>query len=222
MQNNKPTVFSKAFKFILLIAVGILIAVLFHLAGVSKWITIIVVLALYIVITIVQPMYTIYLSRSLKALNRYVVSNYKKPIFGYSYALAHGDKEDIEKALKRIMDTYPQQDMRDVYGANLAIFKRDSSALLTHANNIVGQEYKDYYSGHAYVMTGNFDKASEFLAKLQTPWMIRSLKAYTALKQGNKDIYADEMNRAIHNSMGMQRYVLHHTMKRYENGDFKA
>jgi hypothetical protein len=221
MLKNKPSIFSNVYKFILLIATGILLTFVLISYGVPKLIVFLIVLALYVAVSILWPMYIIYKSTSLRAIGRYISSNYKKPIFGYSYALAHGDKRDVENALKRIMNTYVQQDMSDIYGANLALFQKNSKKLLVHADNISGQEYKDYYFGHAYVMNGNFDKASEFLAKLHTPWMIHSLKAYAALKRGNRDTFRQEADQSIKSAIGMQRYVLHHTMRRFENGDFK-
>lgn len=221
MLKNKPSIFSKVFKFILLIATGILLTFVLISYGVPKLIVFLIVLALYVAVSILWPIYIIYKSTSIRAIGRYISGNYKKPIFGYSYALAHGDKRDVENALKRIMNTYAQQDMSDIYGANLALFQKNSKNLLVHAENISGQEYKDYYFGHAYVMNGNFDKASEFLAKLHTPWMIHSLQAYAAHKRGNRDSFRQEADQSIKSAIGMQRYVLHHTMRRFENGDFK-
>lgn len=220
MLKNKPSIFSKVFKFVLLIAVGILLTFVLISNGVSKWIVFLIVLALYFSVSILWPMYIIYKSTSLRAIDRYIASNYKKPIFGYSYALAHGDKRDVENALKRIMNTYQQQDMADIYGANLALFQNNPKHLLEHAEKINGQEYKDYYLGHTYVMKGNFEKANEHLAKLHTPWMIHSLKAYAAHKRGNPVTFRQEADQSIKSAIGMQRFVMHHTMNRFENGDF--
>ncbi|KAA0955718.1 hypothetical protein FQ087_14060 [Sporosarcina sp. ANT_H38] len=217
---NKPSIFSNVFKFVLLIATGVLLTFVLISYGVPKLVVFLIVLALYVSVSILWPFYIIYKAKSLRAIGRYISSNHRKPIFGYSYALANGDMRDVENALKRIMNTYKQQDMSDIYGANLALFQNNSKKLLEHADNISGQEYKDYYFGHAYVMNGNFDKASGFLAKLHTPWMIHSLKAYTALKQGNQSKFLQEADQSIKSTLGMQRYVLHHTMRRFKNGDF--
>ena len=163
-----------------------------------------------------QPLYIIYKSKSIRSIDRYVVTNYKKPIFAYSYALAHGNDRDIEESLKRIMNTYKQEDMQHVYGANLAVHQRKPDALLEHVKEIKGQEYKDYYSGYAYVLRGNFEKASEFLSKVHTPWMIHSLKAVAAMERGNREDFRTEADKSIESTIGMQRYVLHHTMRRLE------
>ena len=92
MLKNKSSVFSNVFKFVLLIATGILLTFVLISYGVPKWIVFLIVLALYVSVSILWPMYIIYKSTSLGAIGRYISSNYKKPIFGYSYALAHGDK----------------------------------------------------------------------------------------------------------------------------------
>jgi hypothetical protein len=222
LQNKKRSIFSKVFKFILLLAAGLLLTFVLLSYGLPQWIIFVAVLTLYVSVSIIRPMFIIHKSKSLRAIGSYVSNNYKKPIFGFSYALAHGDKQDVENSLKRIMNTYTQHDMSDVYGANLALFQNNAKSLRGHAEKISGQEYKDYYLGHAFVMNGNFDKASEFLAKLDTPWMSHSLKAYVALKRGNPDEYSADMNRSIDSAIGMQRYVLHHTKRRFENGDFKV
>ncbi len=220
LQNKKPSIFSKVFKFILLLATGLLLTFILLSYGLPQWIIFVAVLTLYVSVSIIQPMYIIHKSKSLRAIGSYVSNNSNKPIFGFSYALAHGDKRDVENSLKRIMNSYKQQDMSDIYGANLALFQNNAKLLRGHAEKIGGQEYKDYYLGHAFVMIGNFDKADEFLTKLQTPWMSHSLKAYVALKRGNKDEYSAEMSRSIDSAIGMQRYILHHTKRRFENGDF--
>ncbi|MBE1552947.1 hypothetical protein [Sporosarcina limicola] len=220
MSKNKPFFFSKVFKFVLLIVIGTLLTLILSAYGVSKWITIVAVLTLYVSVTTLWPIHIIYKSKSLRFIDNYISSNYKRPIFGYSYALAYGNKRDVEDSLKRIMNTYKQKDIQDVYGANLAIFQNDSRKLLDHANHIAGQEFKDYYQGFAYVMTGNFEKAGEFLAKLHTPWMIHALKAHLALKRGNQDEFRLEADQSINSAIGMQKYVLHHTLRRIENEEF--
>lgn len=220
MQKRKPSVFSKAFKFIILLAVGLLLTFSLFSYGIPKSIVFIIIIAFYVAFSMLWPLYIIYKSKSLGAIDRYVASNYKKPIFSYSYALAYGNKRDIEDALKRIMNTYKQQDMYDVYGANLALIQNNATALLGHVKNISGQEYKDYYSAHASVMKGQFEIAGELLSKLHTPWMIHSLKAYAAHNRGDYETFHQEAEQSIESAVGMQRYVLHHTMRRMENGDF--
>ena len=69
-------------------------------------------------------------------------------------------------------------------------------------------------------MKGQFEKAGELLSKLHTPWMIHSLKAYAAHNRGDYETFHQEAEQSIESAVGMQRYVLHHTMRRMENGDF--
>ncbi|CAM3138307.1 hypothetical protein FITA111629_05870 [Filibacter tadaridae] len=220
MSKKKPAVFSNVFQWVLLIAGGILLTFILLSFGLQRWIIFIIILVIYISVSAFRPMYIIYKTKSLRSIDRYVARNHKKPIFGYSYALAHGNERDIEESLKRIMNTYKQEDMYDVYGSNLALFQNDPKKLLEHVDNISSQEYKDYYSGFAYVMLGNFDRANEFLGKLRTPWMIHALKAFAALKRGSQEEFRQEADQSVSSAVGMQRYVLHHTLNRFETVGF--
>ena len=102
------------------------------------------------------PAHIIYKSKSIKAIGRYINSNHKRPIFGYSYALANGTDQDVEIALKRIMNTYSEEDMHDIYGANLAILHNDSQALLQHAEKIKSDDHRNYFKAYAYILKGKF------------------------------------------------------------------
>ncbi len=128
---KKPSIFSKVFRFIILITVVALLSFVLISYGVPKWI---IFIFDYCFISWIYsafwPAHIIYKSKSIKAIGRYINSNHKRPIFGYSYALANGNDQDVEVALKRIMNTYSQEDMHDVYGANLAIFQNNSHEIL--------------------------------------------------------------------------------------------
>ena len=159
-------------------------------------------------------MYIIYKSTSIQTIDRYIINNQKKPLFAYVYAVAYGSKPEIEDALQRILNKYKQQKMQYIYGANLAVFQKDDRRLLALAIAMKDQNYNAYYSGIAHTMKGNLDKADEFIANVKIPWMTHSLKAFIALKRGSKNDYRNEMNRSIESTTGIQRYVLHHTLKR--------
>lgn len=221
MRKN-PIIFSNAFRFIILIVGGVLLSIGLISFGTPKLVVFTLIIVLYISITVLWPIYILYKAKSIKAIDRYIITNYKKPIFAYSYALGHGNKRDIEDALKRIMNTYTQEDMYHVYGANLSIHNNKPDDIIDHAKEIKGQEYKNYYIGYANVLKGDFDKAREFLLNLRTPWMIHSLKAAAAKKRGNLDEFRAEADKSIKSAIGMQRYVLHHTMRRFEDESFAS
>ena len=220
MKKPKSFLFSTIFRSILLLASAILLLMVLDQYGVSKWVTVLIVFTLFMIISAVWPFYIIYKSKSIRSIERYVIRNYKKPIFSYSYALGHGTKQDVEDALKRIINSYSQGDMQGVYGAQLALIQNNSKKVLEQAVKIEGQEFSAYYSGLAYVMNRNYTRAEESLASLHTPWMQHSLRAYTALKQQRTDDFLHESELSITSAEGMQRLVLHHLMRRYKDGEF--
>ena len=211
---NKPTVFSKLLRFVLLIAIASALAFGLILIGIPKWIVFIIIIFLYLAYTVYWPAHIIYKSKSINTIHRYVRRNYKQPIFSYSYALGNGNDEDIEVALKRVMKTYGQEDMYDTYGANLAIHHNNPDEVLEHAKKIEELDYRHYYHAYAYVLQGRLDEAAEHMEKLETPWMVHSIKAVVAKKRGDKEEFKDESTKSIESALGMQRYVLHHTMRR--------
>ena len=133
------------------------------------WQIYMIILGITFSIFTIRPMYLIYKSKSLPAIDRYVVKNQKKQMFGYAYALAHGDNRDIEDSLTRILKKYKQKELQTVYGANLALHHNDADALLEFAEKMTRKDYKEYYLGAAHLLKGDEEDAKKFLAKLSTP-----------------------------------------------------
>ncbi|WP_172371247.1 hypothetical protein [Sporosarcina jiandibaonis] len=212
--HKKPSIFSKVFRFIIIITVVALLSFILTSYGVPKLIIIALIIVSYLVFTAFWPAHIIYKSKSIKAIGRYINNNHKRPIFGYSYALATGTDQDVEVALKRIMNTYTEEDMHDIYGANLAIHQNNSQALLRHAEKIKSDDHRYYFKAYAYILKGKFMDAIEFSEKVRTPWMIHSLKAADAKKRRDLGAFKIEANKSIESALGIQRFVLFHTMRR--------
>jgi hypothetical protein len=212
-----PSIFSKVFRFIIILTVVALLSFVLISYGVSKWIIFVLIIVSYIGFSAFWPAHIIYKSKSIKAISRYIKNNHKRPIFGYSYALANGTDSDVEVALKRIMNTYREEDMHDIYGANLAILKNDSQALLKHAGEIKSDDHRYYYIAYAHILKGKFMESIEYSEKVQTPWMIHSLKAADAKKRGDMNAFKIQANKSIESALGIQRFVLFHTMRRMGN-----
>ena len=214
---KKPSIFSKVFRFIIIITVVALFSFVLISYGVQKWIIFTLIIAGYLGFTAFWPAHIIYKAKSIKAIGRYIRNNHKRPIFGYSYALATGTDQDVEIALKRIMNTYSEEDMHDIYGAHLAILQNDSQALLQHAENIKSGDHRNYFKAYAYILKGKFMDSVEFSEKVQTPWMVYSLKAADAKKRGDQGVFKTAANKSIESALGIQRFVLFHTMRRMGN-----
>lgn len=214
--------FSKYANLILVIILGALLAVALFLSGLQIWLVFTIVMVFTFVLTMGYPFYIIYKSRSLKLIDRYLANHRSKPIFSYAYALAHGTDKEIINSLDRIVRSYPHAEVQDVYNANLLVFQKDWRGLIETSKSMTTTFYRDYYAGIGYTMSNNKEKSSESLAKVRTPWMVHSLKAIIALKQGQKDLFHNETALATRQAVGMQRYVVHHMLNRMAEGVFST
>ena len=112
MKNN-PSVFSKLLRFVVIVTIASLLGIGLILIGIPKWLVFILVILLYLAYSVFWPAHIIYRSKSINAINRYVKRHSDQPIFNYSYALGNGNYQDIEIALKRVMNTYDQEEINE-------------------------------------------------------------------------------------------------------------
>ena len=221
MSNHKSPGISNALQYFLLIIAGIILTVILLILELQMWLVYVIILGLSFSIFTIRPMYLIYKSKSLPAIDQHVIRNQKKPLFGYAYALAHGDNQEIENSLKRILKKYKQKELQIVYGANLALHHSDADALLVFAEKMTRKDYKEYYLGAAHILKGDEGEAKKHLANLSTPWMIHSSNASIALYKKNKEKFRSEADQSKESAAGLQRYTLHHMFERMEEENFQ-
>lgn len=221
MSNHKSPGISNTLLYSLLFVVGVILTVILLFLEFPTWMIYVIILGLTLSILTIRPMYLIYKSKSLPAIDRYVIANQKKPLFGYAYALAYGDHSDIEASLKRILQKYNQAEMQTTYGANLALHRRDLDAILEQAEKMTKADFKEYYFGAAYLLKGDTERTQRYLTELTTPWMIHSLKASIALHRNDKEAFRIEADQSSNSATGLQKYTLHHMFKRMEAEAFQ-
>lgn len=214
--------FSKYVNFIIVIAISVLLALSLFASGMQTWLVFTIVMVFTFIMTMGYPFYIIYKSKSLKLIDRYLTNHRNKPIFGYAHALAHGTEEEIITQLKKILKSYANAEVQEVYKANLLVFQKDWRGLIDASKSMENVAYRDYYAGIGYTMSNNMGKATEHVQKLRTPWMVHSLKAIIALRQKKQDVFEDQAALASKQAVGMQRFVVHHTLKRMAEGTFST
>ena len=132
--------FSKYTNFILVIFLSALLAVALFLSGLQTWLVFTIILLFTFILSMGYPFYIIYKSKSLKLIDRYLANHRSRPIFSYAYALAHGTDEEIVDSLNKIVKSYPQAEVQDVYSANLLVFQKDWRRLIDSSKSM-----KTYY-----------------------------------------------------------------------------
>lgn len=205
---------SRITRFILLLIVGIALTFGLLSLNVPMWLTVAIIFLFYMAFSIGWPFFIIYKTRSVKMVDRYISGHRRKPIFGYSYALAHGTDEDVISWLKAIIDRYPQKEMQEVYQGNLAIFERDPKALFRHAEQMTPSEYRVYFLALAHIMKKEIDRAEIYKEKLQTPWTRHMIDASIAHRLKDLPALEEAIDRAVQSTRGLQRYSLYHTGER--------
>ena len=211
---NRPRTMSNIMQTVLFIVIGSISVAFLSFLDVPKGVVLLLVLLASTLMFTVYPMFLIYKSNSLLAIEKYIIRNRKKPLFSYAYALAYGREGDIEEALQFILKKYKQKEMQTIYKANLALHQKDHQKLLQLSNEMEKPDYQPYYSGLAYAIGGQLEKAKVYVDETQTPWMLHSLKASIAIHEDNFSTYESEKEKAIESARGIQKYTVYHRFEK--------
>lgn len=211
---NHPKTMSNTMQTVLFIVIGGILVALLSFLDVPKGIVLVLVLLASTLMFTAYPMFLIYKSNSLPAIEKYIIRNRKKIFFSYAYALAYGREEDIERALGLILKKHKQKEMQTIYQANLALHQKDHQKLLQLATEMTKPDYQPYYSGLAYALSGQLQEAKMYVNEIQTPWMLHSLKASIAIREDHVDTYESEKEKAIENARGIQKYSIYHRFEK--------
>ena len=139
--------FSKYMNFILVIVAGALLTVALFASGMQMWLVFTLVMIFTFVLTMGYPFYIIYKSKSLKLIDQYLTNHRNKPIFGYAHALAHGTDEEIITQLNKILKSYANAEVQEIYKANLLVFQKNWRGLIDFSKTMENVAYRDYYAG---------------------------------------------------------------------------
>lgn len=214
MTPYKKPVMSNITQAVLFIFIGSIGTAILLLLNVPSGVVISIILTASLALFTIYPMYLIYKSNSLVAIDKYVIRNRKKTLFRYAYALAYGNTQEIEEALELILKKYRQNEMQIIYSANLALHRKDIGRLIQHANQMTKPDLQQYYLGIAYSLNGEEDSANRCLANITTPWMIHSLQASIALLREDIETFQAEANQAVNSATGLQKYTIMHMLNR--------
>lgn len=216
MNGTKAPIGPKIVRLLVLVAIGIGLAYLMGLLGWPKWIAIVVVLFVLVALSIGWPFYILYKSPSLSLVDRYLQQNTVKPIFGYSYAIAHGTEEDIIRNLDLLIEQFPQPEMQMVYKGNRAFFLKDGEALVAHAETLEPSEHRVYFLALGYIMQYQFEEAAPYEAKLTSPALLHMVRAVRALYEKDRDGYETSKQQIESTLVGLQKYNAYYGLERLE------
>ncbi len=216
-EKDRGAALNAVVQFLILLVVLSAAAFLLLLARAPFWLILLVIVAVYMAVTTLPTFYTVYKSQNVRAIDRFLLRNYRKPIFYYAYNVGHGSDEDIQKSLRTIMEKSTRGDTRHVYGALLGVTRGDGEEVLSAAAKINPGPLRSYYYAYGNALNGNLDKARSIADGISDEWMKHTIYAVLAKQQGNTEEFRREAGLAKETSTGIQHYLLHHNFQKMED-----
>lgn len=197
----------KSLRLLALFLIGMAVTAFLTSIGTERWLIFTIVILFYLIAMVLPGIFTVYYSNSLRQIERYIKRNRHKAIFGFPYALGHGDEQDIDKSLQQILAVHKQPAMQSVYRTLLAIYREQPGIAAQHAERIDREPLRSYYMAHAAVASGDLQRAALLNESITVPWMNHSIAALIAYeaKDDKFDALADQ---SVAAARGVQKYTL--------------
>lgn len=193
------------FRLVLLYTVVFLIGIVItELAGLERTIAFTVCVVLVLAVSFSSLLYTLYGTKNVAKVERYIVNHQKNPIFRHLYVSAHGTVADELQAIEAVLAKYQQPLTRTTYLFIQAIVQDDLEKAYEAAQQIPKDAYRQYSLAYVEALRGNAEKARSY--KLAKPWMTYAIEALIAYEAKDLDAFEREAQRSIEAARGIQYY----------------
>lgn len=203
----------KIIKYALIFVLGVILATAMMFFELPFWFIYLSVVVIYLLLLLAPQMYTVYKSKDLNKIEKYLEKNKRKPIFAYPLALKTGNQEQIIRSIEEILKRHKQPYMQEVYKTMLALFENNVSKFEQLAKQISKEPLRTYYIAYAEALKGNFDAATILKEQLPKEWMQHAIAAVIAKEQGNREQFQKEANKSIELATGVQKYSLYYSFQ---------
>ncbi|WP_144512075.1 hypothetical protein [Bacillus sp. FJAT-22090] len=203
----------KILRFVLIFLLGVVLTAVMTAFEINFWITYLSIIVLYALLLVAPTMYIVYKSNNLKRIERYLVTNKRKPLFAYALAIKSGNRESIIEAIQVILNKYKQPFIQQVYKTNLALFENNVSSVDLLAKQISKEPLRTYYMAYAEALKGNFEEAHVLKENLSSAWMQHAIEAIIAKEKGNMEAFSKEAATSIECARGIQKFSLVYSFK---------
>lgn len=198
---------------LMLFLIGMGVTALLLSIDTPGWLVFAIVIIFYLTAMVLPGIYVTYFSNSLRQIERYIHRNRHKAIFAFPYALGHGNEQDVERSIERILITHKQPVMQSIYRTLLAIYRGQPGIAAQHATGIDREPMRSYYLAHIAASSGEFQRAAELNSQINVPWMNYSIDALIAFE--NKDTnYRTYAEKSVKAARGIQKYTLEKSFNR--------
>lgn len=203
----------KILRFVLIFLLGVVLTAVMTAFEIPFWITYLSIIVLYALLLVAPTMYIVYRSNNLKRIERYLVTNKRKPLFAYALAIKSGNRESIIEAIQVILNKYKQPFIQQVYKTNLALFENNVSSVDLLAKQISKEPLRTYYMAYAEALKGNFEEARSLKENLKVAWMLHAIEAIIAKEKGDMEAFSKEADASIECARGIQKFSLVYSFK---------
>lgn len=159
-----------------------------------------------IALLLAMPIYVLYASKNEKQIERFLKTNQKNPIFKYTYALAHGTKEDELQAIEAILAKYKQPMLQRTYLFARALLQDDLQTAAVEAQLIPNEPNRSYSIAYVEALKGNAQQARSY--ELSKQWMQYAIDAIIAYEAKDLSAYKASVEQTLAVTRGVQYYHL--------------
>ena len=202
--------------FIYIFIFGVVLTVALLFIELSFWLIYIVIIIIYVILLVSPQMYTVYKSKNLNKIERFLEKNKRKAIFTFPIAVKTGNQEEIIYAIELILSKYKQPYMQEVYKTNLALLENNVSLFEQRAKQISKEPLLTYYIAYAEALKGNFENAQALKQKLSVGWMPYAIDAIIAKEMGDLSALRIAAEESIHLARGIQKFTLFYSFELME------
>ncbi|WP_318627484.1 hypothetical protein [Paenibacillus polymyxa] len=174
----------------------------------------IIIFILMFLILYVPILFTVLWDSNLKRIEKFLMSRKSKPEYHLFYALAHETDGEVEDSIRLLLQKYKGIHKQALYKTVFAFYKKEILTVKEEIELIKPPAYKNYYRAIVCIEEGNNTEALKIIHEIPTPWMKNALLSELELKSNH---YADAIElaqQALHQSKGLQKYVLFKTYQR--------
>lgn len=159
-------------------------------------------------------LYTVYCTKNMKKVERFLLNNIKKPIYNLAYVQANGTKEEFIEAIDKLLKKHKNNFIHQYYSTVREASCENYEKALELAENIKKEPYKDYIKALIYAKIEKFDLAESLLASITKQFMKEEVLAIISYKKKDFDEFEIHKEKAIESCLGIQRYVFLHIFEK--------
>ncbi|WP_335870849.1 hypothetical protein [Bacillus sp. 2205SS5-2] len=196
-------------KFITSLILAFCLTIVFRFLAIPEPVSFFLIFCIVLLYLYLPFIYSIYYSKNINRIDRFLEKNDKQPMMKLYYALGNGKEEEIQQSLLLLKQKYRNSRHMSLFTVIASLHQNDLKNLKTDIDNIPQREYRLYYDTLFSIMIRESEKViNEKLTQIKKEWMKDALKAELAKRKGNRNEALRLSNSAAEKARGIQYYLL--------------